>query len=502
VTVFETLASRDLVNSPESHSRTRLRSPIRCELMQNKFFNFSFNFTFMISAVLIALQSPDLKADESQQSQFQDLQAAAFVPFSFWSAQLKSQIEGSTFELQQKQDSFHYAEPDGSIQIDSGPVNYIMNLTTQNMSHQSNDSLHFDLSLGQANVEITNFNLRALVRKDLGFGNAILKLDMHCDGIGLKIKNNNPIAINVGVYQGQFNLTELNWNLKNSQVETSLIGCKEIAGFDQMLKSQVQQFIEQNLVINSLQQMVNSQLNELIFQKISAALSTYAEKFNLGPGQTFHFDDENHLWIHSSANVTQTFSSEEIEKIKQSRKPVLLISRTTLEDYAKYRINEVLKTQIISSKTYSSLNRLTCSRFFQFFIWPSLMSLSKCFEMKVLTQVQSLKISDFKKLNLNLTLGSWASGETHNIAFFETIFETSLRDKEITIRSFRAQSTPDFINWSRRSKRISVSTIRPGVDAVIKSLVADLKSNTVFQMIQKNSTFKELSSEILLIEVD
>jgi len=74
---------------------------------------------------------------------------------------------------------------------------------------------------------------------------------MHCDAVELNLKNSNPVSAEVKIEHGQFSVNQLAWDLRSSQIETKLVGCKEVAGFDQLLKEQIQQYIEKSLVMTS-----------------------------------------------------------------------------------------------------------------------------------------------------------------------------------------------------------------------------------------------------------
>ncbi len=462
----------------------------------------SFEFTIIISAFLCLTHSPVLRAEE-QQAPVSKVDAIAFAPSQIWLSQLKSQLENAKLDLNQQVENFGYSIPDGTIRFVSERVNMSTHFQTKVIaSNFDSGAIHLSLRIDSAKVSANNFNLEAIIQKDLGFGSATLKLDMHCDAIELNLKNGNPVSADLKIDHGIFSVNQLAWDLRNSQIETKLIGCKEVAGFDQLLKEQIQQYIEKSLVIDSLQQLVNQKMNGLVQQKIAAMLSEIIKKLKVAEGQKYQFDEKSNLWIFSGTNLEHTFTPDEMGRIKASQKPALLIKKQNLEIYAKEAINNLLKSKTLSSNSIDGMNRLTCSRFIQTFVWPSLKSLSKCFEMKIQNQVQDLRITDLANLAFDIKVGSWASGEDHQIAYFESFLGARLMRSEVEMKSFKGQSNPDFVRWSGRSKRISTGMIQPSLEDLLQWSVAKLKDNSVLKLIQKNTKLNLIGKDTIIIEVN
>lgn len=444
--------------------------------------------------------SPVLLA-QGQPEANQKIEAIAFAPFEIWSNQLKSKLQGTNLDFKNEITRYQYANQDSSIQFVSERANFEANVQTQLLA-SAEAGLNVSLKLNQAKVQISNFDLQATIKKDLGFGTATLKLDMHCDAVELSLKNSNAISAQVKIDQGKFSLSGLAWDLKNSQLETRLVGCKEVAGFDQILKAQIQQMIEQSFMIESLQQLINGKINDLVNLKLSTALSEYANQFKIASNQNYHFDEKSNLWIYSGTNVEQAFSVDELEQIKNFSKAAVLIKKENLEKFAKNSLNSALKKQLLTSKRNSGLNHLTCSRLIQTFVWPSLKSLSKCFEMQIQTQVQDLKLTDLRSMGLSLKVGAWASGENHTLAYFESDLIVNLAQAEAHIKSFHGQADPEFIKWTNRSKRISTSLIRPTLEKLMSETIKNLQDSSLMQVIQKSTNLKELSPKTILVEVN
>lgn len=478
------------------------RSPNREDFMLKNFLKNSFEFTILTSAFLCFVRSPDLYA-QTKTSAEKKVDAVAFAPSQVWLSQLKTQIQNAKLDLDQRLENYAYSTQDAMIHFVSEQVNLNAQFQSKIVETGVEHSvIQAALQLTAAKVSVSNFNLEAIIQKDLGFGSATLKLNMHCDGLELGLKNDNPILSEIKVQQGQFSVSQLSWDLRNSQIDTKLIGCKEVAGFDQILKNQIQQNIEKSFVIDALQQMVNQKINGVIQQQISAFLTQVVAKLKVAQNQKIQFDDKNNLWIYSGDSVQENFTSEELDKIRSSAKAALLIKKQNLETFAKDAINDVLRTKILSSKTIDGMSRLTCSRLIQTFVWPSLKSLRKCFEMKVQTQVQSLSITDLANLSMNVKVGAWASGEGHQIAYFESGLHANLMRSFVEMRSFKGQAHPDFVRWSGRSKRISTSMIESSLEGLLHSSVLQLKQNAILKLIQKNAKLNLVSPETILIEVN
>lgn len=451
----------------------------------------------LISAILCLVHSPD-SAAQSVQNEHQNLDVIAFAPYSSWIAQVKSQLQNTKVDLAQQINSYQYSNLDKSIQFVSERVNFDTHFKASVNSNPGSE-LQLSMLLDTASVQMLNFNLTALIQKDLGFGTATLKLDMHCDAITLDLKNTNPASASLKVEAGKFALSQLSWDLRNTEIKTQLSRCKEVAGFDQLLKDQIQQQIEQSLVVQTLQQIINEKINPIVNQKIASELDQYIQKFKVGVKSNHQIDAQNNLWVYSGDNLDQVFTKDELQKIQTSTTPALLVKRKSLEVFAKESLNDILKRNTLSSNSFDKIKRLTCSRFVQTFIWPSLKSLSKCFEMKIQTQIKDLSITDLKSLSLNFTLGAWASGEGHQVAYFESGLSAQLMSASVQMNSFKGQSDPEFINWSRRSKRISTGIIQPALQSLLADTVLKFKENSVFKLFQKNATLKQISADTLMV---
>lgn len=470
--------------------------------MLKNFLKNSFEFTILTSAFFCFVHSPDLQAQTAPVAE-RKVDAIAFAPSQIWLSYLKTQLENVKLDLDQQLDNYSFSTADGTIHFVSERVTFDTQFQSKVVASSfDNTTIQLSLRLESAKVLANNFNLQAVIQKDLGFGSATLKLDMHCDSVELGLKNSNPISAEVKTDQGQFSVNQLSWDLRSSQIDTKLVGCKEVSGFDQLLKDQIQQYIEKSLVMDSLQQLVNQKMNGLVHQKITAMLATVVQKLKVAENQKYQFDDKNNLWIYSGQNLEQVFTPAEITRIKASQKPALLIKKQSLEAYAKDSINDLLKSNEVSSKKVEGINRLTCSRLIQTFVWPSLKSLNKCFEMKIQNQVQSLSITDLANLSLELKVGSWASGEGRQIAYFESSMSARLMQSYVGITHFKGQSDPEFIRWSGRSKRISTSLIQPSLDGLLEWSVLQIKDNSIIKMIQKNTKLNLVGSDTLLIEVN
>lgn len=501
-TVFGFLLKLDFDKSAESALSPGPISPKIKERMLKNIFKNCFEFTILISAFLCLTHSPDLLA-QSASREASKVDAVAFVPSQIWLTQLKTQLQNVKLDLDQQLDNYGFANPDGSIHFVSERVNLQTHFKSMvAASSVDNSALQMSLRLDAAKVSANNFNLEAIIQKDLGFGSATLKLDIHCDAIEMNLKNANPISADVKLESGQFSVSQLNWDLRNSQIETKLIGCKEVAGFDQLLKEQVQQYIEKSFVIDALQQMVNQRMNPLIHQKITSLIAEIVTKLKVSEGQKYQFDEKNNLWIFSGINLEQIFSAEDFARIKTSQKSALLIKKQNLEAFIKNTVNDLLKENTLSSKKIEGINRLTCSRFIQTFVWPSLKSLSKCFEMKIQNQVQSLNITDLGNLGFDIKVGSWASGEGHQVAYFESGLAAKLMNPQFAMKDFKGQSNPDFVRWSGRSKRISTSMIRPSLEDLLEWSISQLKENSVLKLIQKNTKLHLVGNDTLLVEIN
>ncbi|MBC7421032.1 MAG: hypothetical protein H7328_09925 [Bdellovibrio sp.] len=453
--------------------------------------------TVIISAILATVLSPDLHAQTTVLPA--KIDAIVFIPFSKIISQLRQSFTSQNMPFQESLPSYQMQTADGSIQVVSNRVDFSGSVITKSLQSADSQTLNLGLQLKDAVVVSQNINLLITIKKDMGFGWATLRLNMQCQQLKIGLHNENPIAAQIVVQQSLASVIHLDWDLSTTVVATELIGCNEVAGFDNELRNQIKAFIQQSFALETLKKVVNSKINNLINEKIASELAKVSIDYNLKPEQKHKIDEQNNLWVYASETAANSFQSSELVALGQSLIPSMLIKKSSVEELVKNNLNNVLTKNTISSLKYGGLTKITCSRFSQFFAWPALKSLNKCFDLQIQNRIENVQIKDLNTLDMNLKLSSWASGEGHNLAYFSSQLAVSPLSSKAEVLALSATQDPQFTSWSGRSSRISTGLIKTPLQDLLKSTVLDLSKREDFSLFKKNSTIKQIGSDVVLI---
>lgn len=430
------------------------------------------------------------------------IEAVVFIPFTKLFTELKTSFSGQTFDFKDSVASFRTQTSDGAIQIASDRIDLRANVLARSLDQTNKQNLTLGLSLQQTDILAQNIAIDVSVRKDLGFGWATLRLNVQCQQLKLGLSNPNPIQAKIVMNSGAAGVSQIDWDLSATSVTAELIGCNDVPGFDAELKNQVKEFLQQSFAIEAARKLVNSKLNSLLRERISAELAKLAARYAIETQNTFAFDSLNNLWVYSSGITSESFSSNEISSLGRSLKTAMLIKKSSAEEMIKMNINNYLIKNTISSKSFAGLSQITCSRFVQFFAWPALRKLSKCFDLQIKNQVESVQIENLNPLEMNVKLSSWASGEGHNLAYFATHLLVSPFANSAQVRSIFAQQDPQFTKWSGQSSRISTSLIKTPLQDLLVKTVMGLGPNEAFTLFKKNASIAGVGENSILISLD
>ncbi len=448
----------------------------------------------ILSPVLLAQTSTN------QEIPAESVNAIIFVPVQQWIRRLQSYAQGASYEYQNQLQNLNYVSDSAEINARIEKVDLSTKINSEKMDQLSTDRLGVHLKLESAVAKIQNFDLVAKIKKDIGFGTATLTLRMHCDAISIHFKNTNPIEAPIKISNGLFTLEQLLWKTEQTEVQTEMQGCQQIAGFEQLFKEQIQQALEQSFVKEILLNSINSKINQVISDNLNIELNKYMTEYHLGPNQSLIFDKKNDLFI-SSPDALSKFSTEEIQSLQKSSQISMIIKKQSLESLIKNNLNSYLQYHVFTSTEQKSLHQLTCSRLYQTFLWPSLKSLRKCFEMKIQSRIEQVEIIDLTQLNFKLQVSAWASGEGKNLAYFQAKLDTGLAKNQILLNSFKAQADPEYIRWSGRSKRISVGIVEGSIQKTMSDSLQKLDQNQIIAYLKNNLSFKNLNSTTYFVEL-
>lgn len=456
-------------------------------------------FTFFYSVILVWLHSPVLLAEDLSLTQSR---AVIFVPFDLWAGKISQMGSESHFDISKEFPEFNYNSQDAMINISSKNIELNVKMDVSNITLNQQKDFESQLLLKSATARLKNFNLAVIIKKDTGFGNANLRLNIQCAAINLKISNENKLKISTQLQNGLFQVNSLGWDLSQSLIQTELIQCTDVPGFEKIFNEQIQLILQKEVVLKYLQTYINSEINKLIEQKLNDVVSLWITKYQSSAFIQHHFDQNRNLWFYSKIEDLQTVKPEIIDQLMQSKKIAMLVNIDNLKTTIKDNINTYFKKNVMSSKNISALDSLTCSRFWQTFVWPALKTFNRCFEMRIQNEISELKILDINQRVFEFKMNSWVSAENRNIALFQSVISADFKNASSRLLTFNAQSNPEFIQWSGRSSRISQSMMRPSVEGFIQQIISNLAQSEIFKLIDEKSNSKKLDESYFIFELN
>lgn len=464
-----------------------------------------------VSISVILTVSLSLVVRESLAQNLMQAPVVGFLPYQKLVQMTQEQLKNTSTPLSQSFGSYAAQSDDGRLQFVSDRVDIETTVQTQfpqgfGASTSAKDPVSVQLVLNSARVKVFNFNLKATIQQNLSFGSATLNLNVQCQQVNLTISNLEPATALIQLNQGVAQVTHLGWNLSQATVATDLLGCKDVPGFDAMLKQQVQIQLQKSYINTLLQNYINSKIDLLVHQKIDAQLAGLLAKVDAATDSTstapmHRFDELGNLWVFSNALASAQFTAEELQQLSLSSSGAILVKKSELEKQLLEHINQNLKNQILSSEANSSLKKLTCSRWAQTFVWPSLKSLKKCFEMKIQNQITSLKIMQIDQLDFQINLKTTVMSDPHTLATVLSQSRTQLVTSKTQLNQFQFDLDKDFAAWSGRSQRVSESSVQKAFDSFLNQVVSGVVGSQLYQSFKSHVKSRQISDQAILFDI-
>lgn len=460
----------------------------------------------MVSLVLVV----GFRAWAQPQSQ-QQTQASAigFIPYFKWLEQVKQQLIKEETTLSHQLGATRYQTEDGQIQIGServdltSQVKAIQTSTLQNAQNVPNIITQW--SATNVGVRIYPFRLNATVQQNFSLGSATLHLKMECQELRLKLTKPATVTTEI-LKNNEFQMNHLAWLIDTSAMETELVGCQQMSGFDNLIKQKAEELLKteyaQKLVQNFLNQKLNGFIQDKIQLELSKALSQIEQLADMQSTVSHVFDSAGNLWIYSNSQVVAQFSSEDIQQLQKLNQQAVLVKKIDLENKIKKSINTYLKNKTLLSGDNKNLKKLTCSRWVQTFIWPSLKSLKKCFEMRIDTAVESLELNQGSQGVVVLTKALTAlQGDGHLLANIKTQIDSNLATEQTFLNNFQFKIDSEFVKWSGRSKRVSQSRIQKAVEDFLNQITHEAVQTQFYKVFKTKIKLKIISEKSVLLTI-
>ena len=398
-------------------------------------------------------------------------QAITMTPARAWIGQFNQQIKKSKFDFT-KSSNLNMALPIGKIVSDQVDLKGQFHV---NELQPESDQFKVTLSIDDAVVTARNVQIQIIIQKDIGFGSATLNLNATCGAINIRLKS--PQVMN-GLLDKNFQVKTILESLAKEVMTTEMVGCTGIAGLDQVVQEKVVDYIQTQLMSEQIHQIMSAEINTQLSKKISELAQAYLGDVTAHPQAHIRIDESFRLWSYIGENVETLFSPDEISSIAQNTKTSVLVKKAFLEKVLSTYLNKQLAVAKISSRKTPDLGKLTCSRWAQFFVWPSLRALPKCFDMRLTSRALEIKLVDPMTMKFVVKVQTWvqAPEQKKDIAYFLSTMNVSLVGLTAELTSFGGTQYPEFLAWAGHSSRMSTAPIQSAVEALLSAQVASLKS--------------------------
>lgn len=459
----------------------------------------------MVSLVLVV----GFRAWAQPQSQ-QQTQASAigFIPYFKWLEQVKQQLIKEETTLSHQLGATRYQTEDGQIQIGServdvtSQVKAIQTSTLQNAQNVQNIITQW--SATNVSVRIYPFHLNATVQQNLSLGSATLHLKMECQELRLKLTKPATVTTEIFLKNNEFQMNHIAWLVDTSAMDTELVGCQQMSGFDSLIKQKAEELLKieyaQNLVQNFLNQKLNGLIQNKIQLELSKALSQIEQLADMQSTVSHAFDSAGNLWIYSNSQAVAQFNLEDIQQLQKLNQQAVLVKKIDLENTIKNSINTYLKNKTLLSGDNKNLKKLTCSRWVQTFIWPSLKSLKKCFEMRINTAIESLELNQGSQdVAVSTKALTALQGEGHLLANIKTQIDSNLATEQTFLNNFQFKIDSEFVKWSGRSKRVSQSTIQTAIEGFLNQITHEAVQTQFYKVFKTKIKLKIISEKSVLL---
>ena len=360
-------------------------------------------------------------------------------------------------------------------------VQYNLDWQSVNFNPIQNNNIQFVLNAPQLVITVPKISIDTVVIKEVN--GVILKLNVksNCENIRV-VTATDAITVNAGIAGSSnsdkvdmsANITDI--NLGTPKLSVQDFKCDNISGLEDLIGDEIlKEFSKidfyKPVLLEKMNKMLAAQVEKYALKAEKAIKDQVMTIEGLSAPQFSLLQiSENNIDIGFALNKPDvTFST--LTDYKLNSDGVMIVDKTEMQEFLKQGISARLAKLSYSSKTIVELDKLTKSRFKQFFVWPGLMKLPKGQELILRPMLESLNISlkpeaYVSSLNLTATAGVWimAKGEPmvylrSNLAAASNIANTA--QVKTLIQSLKTSAVYDqgFLSKYDPSKRISTGIV-------------------------------------------
>lgn len=453
-------------------------------------------FTAIISAFCATIHSPDLMAQD----------AVSYIPKSVWQSHVQSNLIGQSTVMTTELGPLHYESVNPQFKVNSIQSVVAAKLSLNSILSHGTGVTEIQIDAQDLRAVVNNFDFSAIIYKDLGFGLANIRINVRCEAVQVQSLETISVRAAISFTQKAMTFSDFNFEINSEKLKLSFTGCTEVSGFDDLLKTELVQRMKTDVFTNAVKDVLNQKAKLWLIEAMDTSINQALKKYNLSNDVHSNIDQDGDLWVISNDTTGEPLTQIDLNDIKALQKPVVVISKAAVEKNVTAVINQKLSAVQISSQNVSGLKTLACSRFFQFFLWPSLMSLKKCFPLQFLNKSPSVKLVNVKNLNFEINVDSWAQNRdginpSKDLAFFQTRFQIELLANRTQLLNFGAKSFPEFVHWARSSSRISTSFMKSSIEKVLTDTINEARQSVDLQKILGSGTVTEFKKNHVIVDL-
>ncbi len=367
------------------------------------------------------------------------------------------------------------------IPISVNNVQY--NLDWKNVSFNpiENNNIQFALVEPQLEILVPKLDIDTYLVKEVNGVILKVRVQSTCENIRL-VTTTDVISVLAGI-SGSSKSEHVNMsakitdlNLGKPKLSVQNLKCSNIAGFEDLVADEIlQQFTQ----LDFYKPVLLTKMNELL----AGQVEKYAAKAEKAiKDQVMSVDglsqplfsllqiNDQYIDIGFALNKPEaTFSH--VANYNLNSDAVMVVDKSELQEYIKHSLSEKLAKLSYSSKNITELDKLTRSRFKQFFVWPALMKLPKGQELILRPMLESLSFtlkpdSYVSNLNLTATAGIWIMARNESMVYLRSNLTAgsnvaNTAQVKTTIQSLTSNAVWDqnFLKRYGASKRISTGIV-------------------------------------------
>lgn len=360
-------------------------------------------------------------------------------------------------------------------------VQYNLDWQSVNFQTMNDNNIQFSLMQPQLDIIVPKLEVDTYIVQEVN--GVILKLHVQstCESIRLTTTTEG-ISVFAAI-SGSAKSDHVNMSAKVSDINLGTpklaiqgFKCSNITGFenliaDEILKQFTQYDFYKPIIVEKMNLLLSEQLEKYAVKAEKAIKDQVMSVDGLSaPLFSLLQVNENYIDIGFALNNPEAnFNS--VNGYKMNSDGAMIVDKSELQDYLKSSLSAKLAKLSFSSKNITELDKLTRSRFKQFFVWPALMKLPKGQELILRPMLESLSFtvkpnSYVSNLNLIATTGLWIMARNEQMVYLRSNLQAisnvaNTAQVKTTIQSLQSNAVWDskFISKYGASKRISTSIV-------------------------------------------